>query len=162
MNPPLAATAKLVQAQDIEVGSLFYLVRVGRIRGICMRVKLRDIPLFVMLEGGARFCVDEIAPSHYAIPIDSGSLQFRVGNSQPDVPDSSNPGCLVISETGPCMAVRLNSFGGAHRIMLLSFSDGILQSDFPSTECAVEAWQLIHRAADGSETLIFDTAAKPA
>lgn len=158
MNPTLAAdAAKLMPAREVEVGSLFYLVRAGRIGEVCMRVKFNNIPLLAMFEGASRFSIDEIAPRDHAIPIDSASLQFRLSNSQPDASDTSTPGHLIISETGACMTVRLAGFGDSYQNMLLSFSDGILQNDFPSTLCAVENWQLISRAADGIETLLFDT-----
>jgi hypothetical protein len=156
MNPTFAIdAAKLMAARDIPVGTLFCLVRANRMRGLCLRAKVSEVPMFLPLGGADRFSLDQVAPQHYGVGVETGPLHFRLSDSQPDAPDESKPGCLIISETGVFMTVRLDGAGGSYQTLLLGLSDGILQKDFPSTYCAVENWQMISRAANGVEKPLF-------
>jgi len=162
MNPTFAIEgAKLVSARDVPVGSLFCLVREKRVCGLCMRVRFEKTQLFLSLDGDHRFNLDEIASTHYGLQVEAGSLRFRLGDPRTDESEEPEEGLLIISETGAFMTVRLDGLGNTYQILLLNLSDGILQREYPPAYCALENWQMISRAANGGEKLLFAAGTMP-
>jgi len=120
-----------------------------------MRVQLNNIPAFIRLSGEDRFKIDQANEHDLAILLGNGSLHFRPNERQPADSDVGEPGCLVITNNGTGMTVRLDGHAGAYTSYWCQLSDGVLQEGIPGSGCAVDNWQLIFRALDGRDIVLF-------
>jgi hypothetical protein len=157
MYPSIAiADLKVVPVVELQAGSLFYLVRSGKLRALCMRATLDKVQAFAKLAGEDPFGLYEIRTTdHKAIPLHSHPLCIRIGQRQPDDPNADNPGNLMISADVATVTVRLDGYGGSSQLFGLRLSDGILVRDWSHPACAIANWQLVSRQENGSETVLL-------
>lgn len=146
---------KVVPAVSLDAGSLFYLVRSGKLRALCMRAVLDEVPMFAKLLGEDPFALYELERTqHQAIPLARGPLQIRLGPRNTEEPDAEKPGTLIISEGAPAATVRLDGYGGSFQNFGMRMSDGSLMRDLPDQSFCLGNWQLVSRDESGAETVL--------